>query len=121
MRVRFEDDDRDDGQPDDDAKQGADEDGAGEEEHKPVTVLTLLVQVFAAITLVFGLVAMISPIPFGLPIVVVSLAILVSTNPRLARRLRKWRKNHPETDKKIRKVTEKLPEPLAEPIRKTDP
>ena len=116
MRVRFEDDDREDGQPRED-----DEQEAGEEEHKPVTVLTLLLQVFAAITLVFGLVAMISPIPFGLPIVVVSLAILVSTNPRLARRLRKWRKNHPKTDKKIRKVTEKLPEPLAEPIRKTDP
>jgi len=86
-----------------------------------VSVINLLTQTFAAIALVFGLVAMLSPIPFGLPVVVVALAVLVSTNPRLADRIRRWRRNHPGFDEKVRGVEDALPDALAEPLRRTDP
>lgn len=84
-------------------------------------VLILIVQLGAVALLAFGLILSITPIPFGLPLVVVSLAILVMTTPSVAAFFRRLRRDHPEADERIRQVEERLPGPLREPLRRTDP
>ena len=86
-----------------------------------MSFFSLIAQTFAGLLLVVGLVAMLSPIPLGLPIVVFSLAVLIMTNPRVADLVRRIRQGRPELDERIRGVEDHLPGPLAEPLRRTDP
>ncbi|MEO1310336.1 MAG: hypothetical protein AAFV51_05120 [Pseudomonadota bacterium] len=85
------------------------------------SILTLAVQVLAVGLLAFGLVLSISPIPVGAPIVLIALSILIMTNPKVAKRLRDFRRNHPGVDRRIRQIEEKTPGPIGEPLRRTDP
>lgn len=84
-------------------------------------VFVFIIQLAAVALLAFGLVLSITPIPFGLPLVVVALATLVMTTPSVAAFFKRLRHNHPKADERIRAVEDRLPEPLREPLRRTDP
>lgn len=81
----------------------------------------LAVQLVALVLIVVGLILFPLPIPFGLALIVIGLAMLVSSSPATARWLKGIRRRNRGTDRAIRTIETGLPEVLAGPLRTTDP
>lgn len=81
-------------------------------------LLRLLLAVFALFLIFVGFIAMISPIPFGLIMIVIGVALLAIAFPLLVRGFRKrWR----WLDKVLDRLTPILPEWLEKPVERSDP
>lgn len=84
-------------------------------------LLHMIASIFAIILIVFGIVLTPMPIPFGLVLIVIGIALLITTNTAFALWLRNFRKRHPDMDGKIRKAQKWLPGFLRIPLDKTSP
>ncbi|MEK7264570.1 MAG: hypothetical protein AAB227_00595 [Pseudomonadota bacterium] len=80
-------------------------------------VFRLAVSLFSLLLIGFGLVVMVSPIPFGFIIVIVGFLLFVSVSPAEVRWLRKrWR----WFDKAMHRLEKRLPEWIAKRLRVSD-
>lgn len=60
------------------------------------------------------------PIPVGLVLMVIGLALLLSSSPWLVARVRAMRKANPGLNRRLRVVARRLPGPLRLPLARTD-
>lgn len=70
--------------------------------------------------IIIGVPLMISPIPFGIVLIIIGLLVLVAANPLAAKALRALRRRHPWLDEFLRKAENLLPPDAAAPLRDTD-
>ncbi len=81
-------------------------------------VFRIAVAVFAVILIVVGAMTAISPIPFGLPLVVLGFVLLATSSPATLRWMRRrwgW------LDRRFRWLQERAPARMRERLRRTDP
>lgn len=83
---------------------------------KRIALLTV-----GAIVTIIGAVLTISPIPFGIFIVVPGLALMVMASDDFARWVKHRRERHGKFHRTLRKASGKAPDDLHNPLRKTDP
>lgn len=83
--------------------------------------LHLIASIFAIILILIGIVLTPMPIPFGIILIVLGIALLITTNTAFALWLRNFRKRHPDMDGKIRQAQKWLPGFLRIPLDKTSP
>ncbi|MCB2113027.1 MAG: hypothetical protein KDD85_05700 [Parvularculaceae bacterium] len=77
----------------------------------------IAVSIFALLLIGFGLVLTISPIPFGIILVVIGFLLFVAAAPEQVRRLRKsWR----WFDRAMHRVEKRMPKWIARRLRETD-
>lgn len=77
-----------------------------------------LVAIFAVIMIVVGLATAVTPIPFGLPLVILGFFLFASAAPAVLRKLRRrWR----WLDRRLRWLERKLPRWMTRALRDTDP
>ncbi|MEO0972150.1 MAG: hypothetical protein AAFX85_03580 [Pseudomonadota bacterium] len=79
------------------------------------------VRLIAVVLLVAGLIVFPFPIPLGLPMIVVGLALLISSSDASADLMTRVRRRHPRLDNALRRAEPKIPSMFRSPIRKTDP
>lgn len=61
-----------------------------------------------------------SPIPLGIVLIPIGLALLVATSQTVRDWLKRRREHHPGLDRWLRKMEGKVPERFSEPLRRTD-
>ena len=83
--------------------------------------LNFLIGLVGFIFLVFGLIALLSPIPFGFIFVALGLIMLIIAAPPVRRWLKRLRKRWPWLNRQLSQAQEKLPETIAEPLRESEP
>lgn len=69
----------------------------------------------------FGVIALVSPIPFGFVFIPLGLAMMLWASPWMRGRLRRFRAHHPNFDRKLREAEDWLPDWLAAPLRHSRP
>lgn len=83
--------------------------------------LHIIASIVAVILIIGGIILTPLPIPFGLVLIVLGLALLITTNTAFALWLRNFRRNNPHMDEKLRKAQKWLPGFLRIPLDKTNP
>ncbi len=78
-------------------------------------------RIVAVVLLVAGLIVFPFPIPLGLPMMVVGLALLISSSDSTAELMTRIRRRYPRFDIGLRRAEPKIPGIFRGPIRKTDP
>lgn len=68
-----------------------------------------------------GLVLWPLPIPLGLPLVILGLAVLLPQSHWLQTLIRRWRGRHPEFDRRLHAASHRLPGFVRRAIRTTEP
>lgn len=81
-------------------------------------LVRVLLVVLALLLFVVGIVTMITPIPFGLFLIVVSFTLLAIAVPGL---VRFWRRRWSWLDRLLDRATARLPAWLARQLRRSDP
>ena len=81
----------------------------------------LIASLFAIALILVGIVVTPLPIPFGILLILLGIALLITTNTAFALWLRNFRRRHPDMDEKLRKAQKWLPGFLRIPLDKTDP
>ena len=84
-------------------------------------ILNFLVAIFAILLILVGLVAAISPIPFGLLFILLGLILLGVVIPPMRPVLRGMRRRWGWLDDRLDELQEELPEGIADPLRESDP
>ena len=83
-----------------------------------MTVFKFLVVVFAFILIGVGMITAITPIPFGLPLVLIGFLLLATVSPATLRFIRRrWR----WLDQRLKWLQKKLPRWMTRSLRKSDP
>lgn len=78
----------------------------------------VLIAIFALIMIAVGMVTAITPIPFGLPLVVIGFLLLATASPATLKFIRKrWR----WLDRRLVWLQEKLPRSMTRSLRRSDP
>ncbi len=83
-----------------------------------MTFFKFVLTVFAVLLILVGLVTAITPIPFGLPLVIIGFLMLATISPatlRFVRRRWRW------LDRRLRWLQKKLPKWMTRSLRKSDP
>lgn len=73
------------------------------------------------ICVIGGLIFLPLPTPFGLPLLIIGLALLISGSHRVRKFIQELRKNNKKMHQKISKVEPYLPGALRTPLEKTHP
>ncbi len=84
-------------------------------------LLNILVAIFAFALILVGVIAAVSPIPFGIIFVVLGLILLTVVFPPVRPFLRMLRRRWGWLDNRLDALQEELPDPMAEPLRDSDP
>ena len=69
----------------------------------------------------FGIIGIVSPIPFGFLFLAIGLGMMLGVSPGLRSQLRKFRARHPNFDRKLHAVEERLPSWFAIHLKKSRP
>ena len=80
---------------------------------------TVAIQTFAALCLFVGLVTLWLPIPTGLVLIAIGLALLLTTSPRVVRWLALLRRRYPGFDRRLARIEPFLPVPLRRALART--
>ncbi len=83
-----------------------------------MTFFKFLLTVFALILIVVGAITAITPIPFGLPLVIIGFLMLATISPATLRFLRRrwgW------LDRRLRWMQKKLPNWMTRSLKRSDP
>jgi uncharacterized membrane protein HdeD (DUF308 family) len=84
--------------------------------------LARLVALVVGIALILiGVPLFLTPFPGGAATIVIGLLLVVSSNSRAQRFLRRQRDNHPKLDERLNHVEEHMPERARGPLEKTHP
>jgi len=81
-------------------------------------VFRLAIAVFAVIMVVFGVIAMLAPTPFGFVFIILGFLLLTIAAPALVRRLRR---HGPWLDRRLNALEKKAPGWLARRLRESGP
>jgi len=80
-------------------------------------ILKFLIFLFAVMLIIFGVIAAVTPIPFGLIFIAIGFFLLTAVSPSLMGRIRRrW----PWLDRRLKMLDAKLPRWLARHLRKSD-
>ncbi|MDP4594332.1 MAG: hypothetical protein NWT00_07175 [Beijerinckiaceae bacterium] len=71
--------------------------------------------------ILFGAITLPTPLPLGIPCLVIGCALVLTASPGSRIRFKRWRENHPKTSAIILKFEPKLPHWLQQAIRETRP
>ena len=83
-------------------------------------MLRFIFMVIGLILLLFGIVGVLTPIPFGLFFIVLALLILIPTAPGTAGIVRKLRLKYPRFDRFLDAVTRRMPTPYRRILKQTE-
>ena len=78
-----------------------------------------MLSILAALIIVIGLVLVPLPVPFGVLIILLGLAMLLSVNPRAQRKVMQLRRKHPRLNYWMHEVTKRAPRFLRAVLHKT--
>ena len=81
----------------------------------------ILVGLFAVVMILFGFVALISPIPFGFVFIALGFIMLGIVAPPVRPLLKNLRRRWRWFDKQLDKAQSELPDAIAEPLKDSDP
>lgn len=81
----------------------------------------IILFIIGVIFLIIGIITFPLPIPVGAIFIIISLLFLISSSPKVAKKIKEFRQKHPDVDKKVQKVEEWLPLSAQREIDKTDP
>ena len=83
-----------------------------------MTFFKVILTIFALILILVGLVTAITPIPFGLPLVLIGFLMLATISPATLRFIRRrwgW------LDRRLRWLQKKLPKSMTRSLKRSDP
>lgn len=72
------------------------------------------------VLLFIGIVGVLTPIPFGIVFLALSLVLLIPTSPGLTRFLQRMRRRSPKIDRSMAAVIRRAPAPYRRILRQTD-
>ena len=81
----------------------------------------ILIGVFATFLILIGIIAAVSPIPFGIVMISLGFIMLGIVAPPVRPLLKSLRRRWGWFDKQLDKAQETLPDPIADPLRESDP
>lgn len=85
-------------------------------------MIARIVTTFIAIVLIiYGVIAAISPLPLGVPLVILGLVMIAAANPAARPVIRRMRKKWKWFDKIVRSVGSQSPETLKDVLQETAP
>lgn len=84
-------------------------------------MVKILMAAGGAVATAFGLFVMILPIPFGLPLVIAGLAMMIMGSRRVAAWVRRRRAQHESLNETLRAVQKKSPDLIRKPLKMTAP
>lgn len=82
--------------------------------------MSVFIKIFGVLLVIAGLAVSWSPIPLGIVLIPIGLALIVATSETARAWLRRRRENNPGFDRWMRKMEGKVPERFSEPLRRTD-
>jgi hypothetical protein len=82
--------------------------------------MSVLIKIFGILLVIAGLAVAWSPIPLGIVLIPIGLALIVATSQTARKWLHRRRENNPGFDRWLKKMEGKVPERFAEPLRRTD-
>jgi Flp pilus assembly protein TadB len=80
----------------------------------------ILCQIIGGAFCFFGVIGMLTPIPFGIIFFVIGLMFLIPTTPSVVRGVRHIRRKSEIFDRTMDKITRKLPAPYRRVLRRTE-
>lgn len=83
-----------------------------------MTIFKFILTIFALILILVGIVTAITPIPFGLPLILIGFLMLATISPATLRFIRRrwgW------LDRRLKWLQKKLPRWMTRSLRKSDP
>jgi uncharacterized membrane protein YbaN (DUF454 family) len=83
-------------------------------------VVKFILRIIGFFLLAFGIIGVLSPIPFGLFFILLSMLFLVPTTPSFTRLVQRFRKKFPSVDKRMTSMTGKVPYPYRRVLRETE-
>lgn len=83
--------------------------------------MTAFVKILGVLLVLAGLAIVWLPIPLGIVLIPVGLALIVATSRTAREWLRRRRQNNPGLNRWLGRMEGKVPERIAEPLRKTSP
>lgn len=72
------------------------------------------------VLLVIGVVGILTPIPFGIFFLMLSMLLLIPTTPGMARFVQRMRRKSPKLDRSMEAVIRRAPAPYRRVLRQTD-
>lgn len=82
-------------------------------------LLNLLIKLVAIVCLIIGSITLLTPIPTGMLLIGVSIALLVPTSPTAQSWVGKLRRRHKFLDRHLHDIEPRLPTPLRTALAKT--
>lgn len=76
--------------------------------------------IFGYLFLVVGVIGLLTPIPFGVVFLALSLLLLIPTSPAAAARMMRLRRRLPRFNRFLLKVSRRLPSPYRRILRRTE-
>jgi len=84
-------------------------------------LIRFLRQIIGLILIVIGIIASLSPIPFGFVLVVIGAPMALAPNSWTQKGLRALRRMWPWFDHRLDEITDALPDAISKPLAETDP
>ncbi|MFC3053477.1 hypothetical protein [Kordiimonas pumila] len=84
-------------------------------------MIRILCRLIGSLLCFFGIIGLLTPIPFGLIVFVIGLMFLIPSTPVSAQWVKGARRKIGFLDKAMHHITEKLPTPYRRILRTTDP
>lgn len=82
--------------------------------------MSILVKILGLLFVIAGLAIAWSPIPLGIVLIPIGLAMIVASSQTARNWLHRRRENNPSLDRWLRRMEGKVPERFSEPLRRTD-
>ena len=83
-------------------------------------MVRVICQIIGIIFMLFGLVGMLTPIPFGIIFFAIGLMFLLPTSPWLVRFIQKLRRKYRRVDNVFHSMTRRAPTPYKRVLRETE-
>lgn len=82
--------------------------------------MSIFIKILGILAVITGLALSWSPIPLGIVLIPIGLAMIVATSQTARDWLHRRRENNPKFDRWMKKMEGKVPERFSEPLRRTD-
>ncbi|MGY6660897.1 MAG: hypothetical protein ACXIVO_01110 [Glycocaulis sp.] len=82
--------------------------------------MSVFIKIFGVVLVLAGLALSWSPIPLGIVLIPIGLAMIVATSKTARKWLHRRRENNPKFDRWMKKMEGKVPERFSKPLRRTD-
>ncbi len=83
-------------------------------------MIKFVLRIIGFVLLAIGIIGVLSPIPFGLFFILLSMMFLVPTTPSFTRFVQRMRRRFPRMDKSMTSMTGKVPYPYRRVLRGTE-